>query len=180
MADTNTWVLDLSTNPPDIYNSAVQEHAHNALQPPYPANFWFVNQTEDDINHMGELQYHSPCFEPPYPLVFWGVSTQGTDVIHGGELQYHSPCIGQPYPYVFWFTNSTEDDVIHNAEYPYEKMGAFRKSNLGQVKITPTTKLLGSYSFAQTSLSKVMIANDCVYYPTTFPSTCEVSFYEEV
>ena len=145
----STWVLDLSSNPPNIYNSAGTEDLHNALESPYPVCFWYVSTNPNDVTHMGELQYHSPCME-------------------------------QPYPYVFWFINSTGDDIVHNAEQPYEEMGAFRKSNLGQVKITPTTKLLGSYSFAQTFLSEVTIANDCVYYPTTFPDTCEVSFYEEV
>lgn len=57
MADTNPWVLDLSSNPPDIYNETLNEHNRNAFQPPYPQIFWYVNETENDVIHDGELDY---------------------------------------------------------------------------------------------------------------------------
>ena len=149
MADTNPWVLDLSTNPPNIYNSTISEHKQNAFQPPYPANFWFVNQTEDDVNHLGELQYHSPCFEPPYPVCFWSVDNQGTDVIHDGELDYEK--MGA-------FCHCTE---------------------LKRIIIPPTVKHIGEYAFRNTNLRSVTIASDCTYSETSFPDGCVVNFYPD-
>ena len=178
MADTNTWVLDLSTNPPDIYNSAINEQLHPAFQPPYPAKFWYVNQTEDDVNHLGELDYHSPCFEPPYPSVFWNVNQTEDDVNHLGELDYHSPCLTQPYPRIFWFTNYMEDDVIHNAEHDYERMGAcYRCTNLTNMTIPKSVKNIGPNMATNSQLTSVTIASDCDYSSSSFPVNCTVNFY---
>ena len=41
MAEPN-WVLDLSSNPPKIYNSRGAGAVHNALEPPYPSFFWYI------------------------------------------------------------------------------------------------------------------------------------------
>lgn len=41
MAEPN-WVLDLSSTPPKIYNSRGAGAVHNALEPPYPSYFWYI------------------------------------------------------------------------------------------------------------------------------------------
>ena len=80
-----SWVLD--TTIPDIYTSdTVQGNLHTCFEAPYPSAFWYVNQTNDDVIHLGELNYHTPCFTAPYPSVFWYVDNN--DVVHSGELDY--------------------------------------------------------------------------------------------
>ena len=147
MADTNTWVLDLSTNPPDIYNSAVQEHAHNALQPPYPANFWYVNAQGTDVVHKGELDYHSPCLTQPYPRIFWFTNSTKDDVIHNAEHDYEP--LG----------------------------ACNKCTNLSTMIIPKSVKHIGSDMATNTSLTSVTIASDCEYSSTSFPDDCIVNFY---
>jgi hypothetical protein len=47
------WVLDLQAM--DIYTEdTVQGNLHNAFEPPYPVNFWYVTDTPD-VTHDGAL-----------------------------------------------------------------------------------------------------------------------------
>ena len=79
------WVLNTSI--PDIYTEdTVQGNLHTCFEAPYPSIFWYVNQEQNDITHLGELSYYTPCFEPTYPSIFWYVDNN--DIIHGGELDY--------------------------------------------------------------------------------------------
>lgn len=52
---TSSWVLDLSSNPPNIFNENTSENLHNALESPYPSAFWYVNQAQDDVVHNGSV-----------------------------------------------------------------------------------------------------------------------------
>ena len=147
MADENTWVLNLSTNPPDIYNSAVSEHAHNALQPPYPNVFWYVNQVGNDIAHSGETTYHSPCLNNPYPYVFWYINQARNDVTHDN------------------FYNYTPMGACYNCP------------NLTSMTIPRSVKNIGPNMATNSQLTSVTIASDCEYDSTSFPANCTVNFY---
>lgn len=179
MADASDWVLDLSSNPPKIYNSQGTENLHNAFQPPYPKAFWFVNQDGDNVTHDGELTYHSPALDTPYPLAFWFVNQDGDDVMHDGELTYHSPALDIPYPYIFWFVNQDGDDLLHYALYDYEHMGAcYRCTNLTNMTIPKSVKNIGPNMATNSQLTSVTIASDCEYESTSFPVNCTVNFYQ--
>lgn len=79
------WVLD--TTIPDIYTEdTVQGNLHTCFEAPFPSVFWYVNQEQNDVIHLGELSYYTPCFEPSYPSILWYVDNN--DVVHGGELDY--------------------------------------------------------------------------------------------
>lgn len=79
------WVLD--TTIPDIYTKdTVQGNLHTCFEAPFPSVFWYVNQEQNDVIHLGELSYYTPCFEPSYPSILWYVDNN--DVVHGGELDY--------------------------------------------------------------------------------------------
>ena len=176
--DTNNWVLNLSTNPPDLYNGTISEHQHNAMQSPYPNIFWFVNQAGDDVIHPNMTVYHTPAFTEPFPWIYWNVNSQGNDVIHAGELPYPTYALRQPYPYIFWFTNGSQDDVIHYAFRVEERMGACHGgTNIAQMFIPSSVKRIGSYMANDTQLTSVTIASDCVYDTTSFPAGCTVNFY---
>lgn len=177
MAD-KPWVLNLSTNPPSIYNDTISEHAHNALDTPYPKVFWGVNQAGDDVVHPGEKTPHSPCFDTPYPIVFWYVNQAGNDVVHDGETTPHSPCFTNPFPYVFWYVNQAGNDVIHDNLYNYTPMGAcYNCPNLTNITIPTSVKHIGPNMATNTGLTSVTIASDCEYDSTSFPPGCTVNFY---
>ena len=56
MADATSFVLDLSSTPPNIYNEDGTENVHNAFQSPYPYIFWAVNNTNTDVIHSNQLK----------------------------------------------------------------------------------------------------------------------------
>lgn len=59
-----------------------------------------------------------------------------------------------------------------------ENWGAFANAkNLQHIRIPPTVKNIGKYSFINTQLKSVTIAKDCVYYDTSFPDGCVIQFY---
>ena len=147
MADTNPWVLDLSTNPPDIYNETLNEHNRNAFQPPYPSAFWYVNQGGNDVIHDGELSYHTPAIQSPYPYVFWFVNSDEDDVTH----------------------NLTKDYEPLGA--------CNRCTNLATIIIPESVKKIGPNVATNTSLTSVTIASDCDYANTSFPQNCTINFY---
>jgi len=47
------WVLDLSSNPPKIYNDEGTENIHNALDQPFPSVFWWITPDRQNITHKG-------------------------------------------------------------------------------------------------------------------------------
>lgn len=80
------WILD--TTIPDIYTEdTVQDNLHTCFEAPYPSVYWYVNQEQNDVMHLGELSYYyTPCFEAPYPSIYWYIDNN--DVVHSGELDY--------------------------------------------------------------------------------------------
>lgn len=80
--------------------------------------------------------------------------------------------------YSSW-TLSGEYPSISTAELPLQ-LGAFRGcTDLISVTIPRTVKTIGKWAFADTMLSKVRIAVDCSYFPTSFPDGCEIWHYTE-
>ena len=124
MADATDWVLDLSSNPPDIYNSQGTENIHNAFQPPYPSVFWYVNSTDDDVVHDGEMTPHSPAIDHPFPNIFW--YSIGDDVTHDGTYM----C--EPMGACVRCTNLTTINIPQSVK----KIGPNMATNTGLTSVT--------------------------------------------
>lgn len=59
-----------------------------------------------------------------------------------------------------------------------EEEGAFYNAmRLKEVVIPESVKSIGPYAFANTSLKEVTIAQDCIFYETSFPEGCEIKIY---
>ena len=148
MADATSFVLDLSSTPPNIYNEDGTENVHNAFQSPYPYIFWAVNNTNTDVIHGGQLQSHTPALTTPYPNVFWFTNNTNTDIIHSNQLK------AQP---MGAFVNA---------------------SNLTNIQFPKSLTYLGTNVATNTSLTNVTIPSTCTYdVDTTFPSDCTVNFF---
>lgn len=60
-------------------------------------------------------------------------------------------------------------------------VGAFMNAtDLAYVSIPESVELIGRNAFTNTSLTKVRISRDCVFYPTSFPVNCDIWYYDEV
>lgn len=70
-----------------------------------------------------------------------------------------------------------------NGGYPCIKRkekpsGAFMNAgNLEYAYIPRSCKKIGEWAFTNTKLRRVKIAEDCEYFPTSFPPDCEIEFY---
>lgn len=88
-----------------------------------------------------------------------------------------------PYPSSLW-----RIDEEYNNGFPWHELlpdisyiprtGAFMNAaELKSAHIPYSVKSIGRYAFAGTALETVTIADDCEYYPTSFPEGCKISFY---
>lgn len=79
-----------------------------------------------------------------------------------------------------WRIDSARNDGLPFTELmpvPFPN-GAFKDvAQLEEIYIPETVKMIGSHSFAGTSLTSVKIAPDCKYSDTSFPSDCIIKFY---
>lgn len=71
--------------------------------------------------------------------------------------------------------------ILTNINIPSANpIGAFCNDNsLSVVSIPRSVKKIGRFAFRNTSLTSVMIAQDCEYYPTSFPDGCTINFYPD-
>lgn len=86
--------------------------------------------------------------------------------------------IQAPYPPFWWYV---ENGRLKTPALPAPAhTGAFYGcSQLATAHIPKSVKRIGEYAFAGTALTKVKIASDCTYYPTSFPDGCEIEFYPD-
>ena len=144
------------------------------------ASDWKLNLNPDnlDIYHKPRLDVHM-CLEPPYPKPMWYVSENPYDVKTAATKDYYLPCYDVPFPSPIWYTDGT--DVTHGGAKDYIEMGAFKgATNLTSVVIPRSVKKIGPEAFADTGLTEVTIANDCVYEDTSFPPGCVINFYDSM
>lgn len=82
---------------------------------------------------------------------------------------------GDEMPFKF-----VDGKLVHNKETEVIKLGAFcNDRSLSIVSIPRSVKKIGRFAFRNTSLTSVMIANDCEYFPTSFPDGCTINFYPD-
>lgn len=86
----------------------------------------------------------------------------------------------KPYPDAMWrIEPGVNNGLPFNRLMPQEEpSGAFMNArNLEYVYIPRSCKKVGKLAFTNTRLHRVRIAEDCEYYPTSFPPDCEIEFY---
>ena len=83
-----------------------------------------------------------------------------------------------PYPPFWWIVS---DGIFTHTGLPMAVIrGAFANcNNLDTAHIPESCKSLGAYTFRNTALTAVTIANNCQYSTTTCPEECEINYYED-
>jgi hypothetical protein len=114
--------------------------------------------------------------QPPYPPFWWYAND--VRLTHGGLPEPISAIMSEPYPPFWWYV---ENGRLKTPALPAPAhTGAFYGcSQLATAHIPKSVKRIGEYAFADTALTKVKIASDCTYYPTSFPDGCEIEFYPD-
>lgn len=86
-----------------------------------------------------------------------------------------------PFPASEWrveggkVTNALLPDYVPSGE------GAFKyASHLTDISIPRSVKFIGEEAFRYTALTRVRIAEDCVFFPTSFPEGCAVELNDTV
>lgn len=85
-------------------------------------------------------------------------------------------------PYTFWRIDPNANEGMPYVGLMIERplLGAFANAReLKQVSIPKSVKYIGREAFANTKLTSVTIASDCIYYDTSFPKGCVVNFYPD-
>lgn len=135
----------------DLTTSELPSPIQGPLIPPYPGGVWY-----DDWEAGGE-EHKLVTNTLPEPI-------QG-------------PLI-PPYPGGIWYNDNGK--LAHRSLPEQIKIGAFSGcTNLQMVEIPRSVKYIGEFAFYNTGLTNVTIANDCQYFPTSFPPNCVINFYPE-
>lgn len=132
--------------------------------------YWHLDENDILTN---EYLPDALSWEPPYPLGKWYLDEN--DIIQCAGMPKN---IGwaPPYPLGKWYLD--ENDILTCSGLPdalIDDQGAFAGlTNLTDIRIPNSVKSIGRYSFRDTGLFEVTLANDCTYYTTSFPPTCTV------
>lgn len=172
----------------ELINNDLPEPVENNLTPPYPASMWRLDS--DDIltiNNEDWSPFPEPMeyLTPPYPATMWYLDDD-SDLKNALLPEKIPKAFMYPYPASLWYLDD-EDWILLNMLLPepiltpLEESGAFYNAeSLEYVKIPKTVTSIGMESFKGTNLKKVCISRNCKYYNTSFPSDCQVIFYEDM
>lgn len=99
-----------------------------------------------------------------------------TRLTHAGLPEPTATVMVEPYPPFWWY--AANGKLTHTGLPSPMGTGAFYGCTaLEKVHIPESVKSIGAYAFADTALTSVTIARDCVYSTSSFPSGCTVNFY---
>lgn len=135
---------------------------------------WYLEDNElahDDLATAMDYEFINPL-----PSIWWSVEDNTlTTAILSAHITHDY--IIYPFPFDTWYVNE-ENMLTHTGLPEIPKTGAFMNClSLSVVSIPESVKYIGPYAFANTVITNVKIASDCVYSTTSFPSGCIINFY---
>lgn len=116
--------------------------------------------------------------KPPYSDFMLLVEENNYPMIKKLALKKTSAERTVPYPDFIMRCYPELNDGYPCIKRKEEPSGAFMNArNLEYAYIPRSCKKIGEWAFTNTKLRRVKIADDCEYYPTSFPPGCEIEFY---
>ena len=84
----------------------------------------------------------------------------------------------EPYPKKMFRMSADINNGYPHLPFLLKQSGAFMNATkLLRAEIPRSCKKIGRFAFANTALKNVKIAEDCEYFPSSFPKDCEIEFY---
>lgn len=146
-------------------------------------NGWVLNENNQLELTNGQLAAEIPgdIFTWEYPATFWRLDSNNVLTLNSEDWSPFPEPINDiltpPYPASFWYLD--DKGKLETSLLPDSlPLGAFaRCTSFSKIVIPEATKSIGEESFTETALLDVTIAEDCSYYPTSFPEGCEIKHY---
>ena len=147
---------------------------------------WYLDN--DKLNHddlSGSIPETGICGDDSgapyygYPASFWqyNATTQKLEYPIKATPVSETDLV-PPYPASFWYLDV--DNRLNLALLAKAPGGAFAGcSELAYISIPESVKKIGYRAFADTAITRVRIARDCIYDPSSFPEGCEIWYYDE-
>lgn len=132
--------------------------------------------------HNSNTMHPAPGLYEPYPDGMWRVENSiNNGYPHTRNMNFADPKLSKPYPDGLWKLSHSV-----NSGYPFQRIdntvppGACSMcEGLYSVTIPSSVLSIGRYAFWGTALTTVRIAPACEYFPTTFPTDCEIYHYTD-
>ena len=86
------------------------------------------------------------------------------------ELIWFSP----PYPEKLFFAKENEYPMLPTISEMHNMGACCYTSKLVDLEIPDTTKDIGEFAFTNSRVREVTLAEDCNYYPNSFPVGCKI------
>ena len=154
-----SWYLDTDNR---LNHADLAKEGNAGFVSPYPYTFWTTMSSTDST-----LTLNRESATPPFKIMRYAIVDEEANRNDNQMLTY-------PYPASFWYMGS--DNKLSLALLPdVIERGAFYKSTISEVIIPSSVKSIGAYSFSETKLTEVTLADDCTYYSTSFPPDCVVT-----
>lgn len=154
-----SWYLDTDNR---LNHADLATEGNAGFVSPYPYTFWnYISDTDKT------LTLNRESATPPFIIMRYAIVDEEANRNDNQMLTY-------PYPASFWYLDS--NNKLNLALLPDAiERGAFYKSTISEVVIPSSVKSIGAYSFSETNLTEVTLADDCTYYSTSFPPGCVVN-----
>ena len=132
--------------------------------------------------HNSNTIYPTPGLYEPYPDGMWCVENSiNNGYPHTRNMNFADPKLSKPYPDGLWKLSHSV-----NSGYPFQRIdntvppgACCMCEGLYSVTIPSSVLSIGRYAFWGTALTTVRIAPACEYFPTTFPTDCEIYHYTD-
>lgn len=182
----------------EITNDTIQPNMYSATEPfwyeTYGTYFWYVKPDQrysisfsssgtnpyllpniifwkDNYEWFTSRNYEGSIIKTPESITSIGLQVGFVNV--GDEAQSGTEYIENLVITEVSPWNIVEGVVKNSTAPTTNPMGAFfNATSLNEIRIPDSVKSIGRYSFANTSLTEVFLAEDCEYYDTSFPSGC--------
>lgn len=134
---------------PPIVDAEAGRDDYAVLTSPYPASFWYLDETSKLHLTLLPTPIISATLVKPYPASFWYIDEELDNRLN----------------------NALIPDSLDFSSF-------YGCANLTYIRIPPTVERIQNNAFYNTALTLVRLPSGCTYEKRAFPPDCEIQFYD--